>query len=99
VANLVRAAVDATVIAWLASRILGRDARVVRRYLVLALMGIVVMIGAALPAALAARVLWSAVATLGACVTAWRLLLDRIDRDALSAEAAAAWARLRSFPA
>jgi O-antigen/teichoic acid export membrane protein len=99
VANLLRATVDATVIAWMAGGVLGRDARVTRRYLVLVSMGSVMMLGAALPIALTLRLLWSGVAMVIAGSAAWRLLLDPVDREIVLGEIGAVWARVRSFPA
>jgi hypothetical protein len=75
---------------------LGRGAGLARRYLVL--VGSVMTLGAALPVPLAARVLWSGAAMVVAGAAAWRLLLDRMEREIVSREVAAMWARVRSFP-
>jgi len=95
VASLFRAVTDAAVVVWMASRVLGRDIRLGRRYVLLVCVGIVTMLGAAAPIPLAGRLLWVLAALVIAAYSTWRFLVDDEDRAALSSEATAAWARLR----
>jgi O-antigen/teichoic acid export membrane protein len=95
-ANLLRAAVDAGLVIWMATRVLGRDRRLARHYVAFVLMGVVTMAGAAAPVSLAGRLVWSFVSLSVAAVATWRVLLDEADRQALSAEVMTVWTRIRS---
>jgi O-antigen/teichoic acid export membrane protein len=94
-ANLFRAAVDAAVVVWMASRVLGPASRLARQYALLAGVGVIVMLGAAAPVTLGARLGWSVAALSAAGVAMWRYVLDAEARETLSSQVATAWARIR----
>jgi O-antigen/teichoic acid export membrane protein len=92
-ANLLRALVDGSLLAWMATRVLGPSGRVGRLYALLVAIGAVTMAGASAPVALALRLAWSVVALAAGGVLAWRLL-DAEARASLSSRVATAWARV-----
>jgi O-antigen/teichoic acid export membrane protein len=96
-ANLVRAAADAAVVVWMASRVLRPAGRLARQYALLTGTGVLVMLGASAPVPLGARLGWSVLALSAAGIVMWRYLLDAEAREALSAQVASAWARIREM--
>jgi O-antigen/teichoic acid export membrane protein len=95
IAMLVRATMDGAVITSMASRVLGDGARLGRNCVVFLVLGLVTIGGAAAPVPLPVRLAWSSVSLLAVGVATWRVLLDELDRHALMAELAGAWARIR----
>jgi len=95
-ATLLRATIDGAVIVWMASRLLGRDGRLARRYFAIVGMGVATMVVAAAPVSLALRLLFSVGSVALAGFAAWRILLDASARVALCSEVSGAWARVRN---
>lgn len=96
-AALLRAATDAAVVVWLATRVVGGNARLGRQYALFVGAGALVMIGAGAPLGLSTRLVWSIGAMLVLALGTWRFLLDATGRAAFSAELAVAWSRLKGL--
>ncbi len=95
-ANLLRAAVDAALVVWLASRVLPHASGLGRRFSALSLAGGVAMLGAALPVPLWARLAWSAGSIAVIALGAWRWYLDDYERGNMRSGLGVLWPFRRS---
>jgi O-antigen/teichoic acid export membrane protein len=94
IANLVRVAVDAAVVLWMATRVLGPGEGLGRRYVLLVGAGVVLLAGAAAPVSLAARLLWVAAGSAATAIALWRHGLGAEDRRTVSSFVSGAWRRV-----
>jgi O-antigen/teichoic acid export membrane protein len=82
-ANLLRSAVDAALVVWLARRVLPDAATILWRSSAIGLAGGLAMFGAALPIPLWARLAWSAFAIAAIVLGTWRWFLDNLERSTM----------------
>jgi O-antigen/teichoic acid export membrane protein len=95
-ANLLRSAVDAGLVVWLARRVLPATATVLWRASVLAIAGSLAIFCTALPIHLWGRLAWSAFAISAIAVVTWRWLLDQGERGTVRWMLAFLWPLRRS---
>ena len=82
-ANLVRSAVDAAFVVWLARRVVPNTGAILLRSSMIALAGALAIFGATLPIALWGRLAWSAFSLAAIAGVTWRWFIDDAERETI----------------